>query len=29
MKDAVQFKFIAAPLNADQVKELIQLPPNP
>jgi NitT/TauT family transport system substrate-binding protein len=29
MKDAVQFKFMAAPLNESQLKELIQLPANP
>ena len=29
MKDAVQFKFMAAPLNENQLKELIQVPPNP
>ena len=29
MAEAIQNKFIAAPLNADQVKELIQLLPNP
>ena len=27
MQDAIQFKFIAAPLTADQLKELIQIPP--
>ena len=26
MTDAVQFKFMAAPLNENQLKELIQLP---
>jgi NitT/TauT family transport system substrate-binding protein len=29
MKDAIQFKFMAAPLNESQLKELIQLPANP
>jgi len=29
MKDAVQFKFMAASLSDSQLKELIQLPPNP
>jgi NitT/TauT family transport system substrate-binding protein len=29
MKDAVQFKFLAAPLREDQLKELIQIPPGP
>jgi NitT/TauT family transport system substrate-binding protein len=29
MKDAVQFKFMAAPLSESQLKELIQLSPNP
>jgi hypothetical protein len=27
MKDAVQFKFLPAPLGADQLKELIQIVP--
>jgi NitT/TauT family transport system substrate-binding protein len=27
MKDAIQFKFIAAPLTDAQLKELIQIPP--
>jgi NitT/TauT family transport system substrate-binding protein len=29
MKDAIQFKFIAAPLTDAQLKELIQIPPAP
>jgi hypothetical protein len=29
MTDAVQFKFMAAPLSESQLKELIQLSPNP
>jgi NitT/TauT family transport system substrate-binding protein len=29
MEDAVQFKFLAAPLREDQLKELIQIPPGP
>jgi NitT/TauT family transport system substrate-binding protein len=27
IKDAIQFKFLAAPLSEDQLKELIQIPP--
>lgn len=26
MKDAIQFKFLSAPLNETQLKELIQIP---
>jgi NitT/TauT family transport system substrate-binding protein len=29
MQDAVQFKFLAAPLTDDQIKELIRIPPRP
>jgi NitT/TauT family transport system substrate-binding protein len=29
MQDAVQFKFLAAPLTDDQIKELIRIPPGP
>jgi hypothetical protein len=29
MKDAVQFKFLSAPLNEGQLKELIQIVPGP
>jgi NitT/TauT family transport system substrate-binding protein len=25
--DAVKFKFISAPLSAEQIKELVQIPP--
>jgi NitT/TauT family transport system substrate-binding protein len=27
MKDAIQFKFLSAPLSETQLKELIQIPP--
>jgi hypothetical protein len=29
MKDAVQFKFLSAPLNEGQLKELTQIVPGP